>query len=448
MKRAIILGVGFTLLGFLLPPVISLEVEYPACVTNCTQAVLECDPTNAICICTASPLLKQGIIACVKDNCTVKQGFSAAGAISLMCHVPVRSRSEAITATTATSGVLSFIATSMRTSVALSQGSFGLDDASAIVAELAGISFTVVVFYQSLIGLGKDTYTVDPEDIYPFLKLTYYGQGIYFWCSGFTKLCFLFFFLRIFPSQRTRMFCFIGIVASVLYTLAYSIAAWLQCKPISASWEAWDGEHGEPDYCINLNTFWYAASGVNIALDLVIAAIPIPELVTLNLSWRKKGSLIAIFGVGFITIMVSCVRLPTLHTYGNTYNPLWNHSWGNLVSTVELNVGVICICLPSFRRFFQRFIPKLCGGTSTPDSNYRHYDDDHTPRKRRIHRDSDLFNTVTKAGDTRVVTVQEDDDDEIELMELGKGTGRTASIEGSTESQQDMYEGPEQQHQG
>lgn len=88
-----------------------------------------------------------------------------------MCNAPVRSRSETITAITATSGILAFLATVIRLSVALSQNTFGLDDASAIVAELTGITFTSFVFYLSLIGFGRDTWTVDPNQLYIFQKV-------------------------------------------------------------------------------------------------------------------------------------------------------------------------------------------------------------------------------------------------------------------------------------
>ena len=63
------------------------------------------------------------------------------------------------------------MATIMRTSVAISQNTFGLDDASAIVAEAACIPFTICVFYLSLNGFGQDTWTVDPETLYIFQKV-------------------------------------------------------------------------------------------------------------------------------------------------------------------------------------------------------------------------------------------------------------------------------------
>lgn len=99
---------------------------------------------------------------------------AAANATSVMCNAPVRSRSNTIMLFTSLSASLAFIATCVRISVALFQGSFGLDDASAIIAELTNIPFTVFVAYLSSIGFGRDTWTVDPEKLYTFQKVSCY----------------------------------------------------------------------------------------------------------------------------------------------------------------------------------------------------------------------------------------------------------------------------------
>lgn len=135
-----------------------------------------------------------------------------------------------------------------------------------------------------------------------------------------------------------------------------------------------------------------------------------------------------------------------------------------MVSAVELNVGIICICMPSFRRFMQRFLPAFCGGTTHSDS-YKNYDDDQTPpnrlesgpkgaraaRKKKSSLDSDLLNTITKTVDTRVgvVTVKEEEEDEIRLVELQnkKKNDATGSV-GSAEGQESLYSGYKKQHQG
>jgi hypothetical protein len=88
-----------------------------------------------------------------------------------------------------------------------------------------------------------------------------------------------------------------GVGVSVLYTIGFAATMTFACRPISAVWTSWDGTR-TPDYCINQNTFYLVAAALNIGLDLAIVLIPIPELIKLNLSSRKKGFLSAIFGVG------------------------------------------------------------------------------------------------------------------------------------------------------
>lgn len=90
------------------------------------------------------------------------------------------------------------------------------------------------------------------------------------------------------------------------------------------------------------------------------------------------------------------------------------------------------------------------------ESTPKQYNDDDTPPNRlesgpkgprkKCQVDSDLFNTITKTIDTRIVTVKDDEDDEIRLMELKKGKDE-ASIGGSTKNEEDTYDGYKRKHQ-
>jgi hypothetical protein len=127
-------------------------------------------------------------------------------------------------------------------------------------------------------------------------------------------------FLRIFPAKRTRRFVCIGIVLSVLLPIAFGLPMVFACRPISGAyailevhaclysssltsyvvsgaWTSWDAET-PVDHCINQFVFWLVAAGYNIFVDIYIVVIPIPELLKLNLSTRKKTMLLAIFSTG------------------------------------------------------------------------------------------------------------------------------------------------------
>jgi hypothetical protein len=66
-----------------------------------------------------------------------------------------------------------------------------------------------------------------------------------------------------------------------------------QCIPIQSIWNP-----TLPKKCINVNTFSITTSAVNTALDVVIIVIPLPELNTLNLQWKKKIGVFTVFLTG------------------------------------------------------------------------------------------------------------------------------------------------------
>jgi hypothetical protein len=145
--------------------------------------------------------------------------------------------------------------------------------------------------------------------------VVYISQISYFLCTGLTKLCFLFLFLRIFPLKVVRRWCFVGIGLSVVYVVGFGLTMVFACWPIqgkadlsplpaipdqnTAIWTGWSKEEA-PRYCINQNAFFLYASGVNIGIDILIGLIPLPHLWKLNLSLNKKSMLTAIFSVGFM----------------------------------------------------------------------------------------------------------------------------------------------------
>lgn len=61
------------------------------------------------------------------------------------------------------------------------------------------------------------------------------------------------------------------------------------CHPVAYFWDR--DLHGQ---CLDVNALAYANSGMSIAQDLIIIALPLPVLTKLNMSMKKK------IGVGFM----------------------------------------------------------------------------------------------------------------------------------------------------
>jgi hypothetical protein len=280
--------------------------------------------------------------------------------------------------------------------------------------------------------------------------------------------------LRIFPDKRTQRTIWFFIVFSIFYTIGFTLTMVFCNKPISTYWTSWDGEQGHiPDYAINLNTFYLVAAGFNIGLDLAIVIIPLPELLKLKLSVRKKIFLMMIFSVGAVyvilppshrvnnslitfasysTIVISCIRLTAIATYAKSTNPMYDNLMSGTYSIIEANVGIICVCMPSFRRFLTILIPN-CFNSSQSDSSYKNYEGDGTPNARmstgkksrkKSTMNGSLFETNigNNSVDSRIGggARRMDSEDEIRLVDM-KGDGRAAIRKSAVESEGSLNDG-------
>ena len=113
-----------------------------------------------------------------------------------------------------------------------------------------------------------------------------------------------------------------------------------------------------------------------------------------------------------------------------TYDTLASVVWSN----VELNVGVICVCMPTFRRFFALILPRLCGSA---ENNLSIHGDRQEPKdpsssgkkiskKKNTLPDSLFASTIMKTVDTRVSSMKPEED-ELQLVELAANNAATES---------------------
>lgn len=69
---------------------------------------------------------------------------------------------------------------------------------------------------------------------------------------------------------------------------------------------------------------------------------------------------------------MSGLRLRSLILFdSNDINPTWNYVEVSIWSTIEINVGIICVCLPTLRLLLVKLFPRLFG---TVRSGGRYYD--------------------------------------------------------------------------
>lgn len=245
-----------------------------------------------------------------------------------------------------------------------------LDDWFIMATLAAGIPSTIMTVHgMTSNGLGKDIWTLKPVQITNFIHTFYAIEILYFAQVAIMKLSLLAFYARIFPAPKIRKIIYATALVDLVYGTVFVIMATFQCQPVSFYWKNWDGEH--TGTCLNVNNIGWANAVISIALDLWMIGIPLSQLYGLQLHWKKKFGVMIMFLVGTFVTVISAIRLQGLVNFANSANPTWDNFETGLWSTVEINIGIICCCLPNIRLLLVRLFPKYLGSTQGKDTkNY------------------------------------------------------------------------------
>lgn len=222
------------------------------------------------------------------------------------------------------------------------------DDPLIILALLASIAYTVLGWFLANIGFGSDIWTVHAEDIPILLKGFYTGFIIYGFARFFVRTSILLFYLRIFsiPLARPLIIASLALDAAIAIVVVTTMS--FQCTPVSYYWTQYeDGEH--TGFCVSRLAITWTAAILSIAFDLWIILLPLPFVVRLKLSWQKRVVVSIMFAVGVCVLIISFIRLPTISKFIYSTNQTVDTVPLAMWTGVEMNVAIICACLPSLR---------------------------------------------------------------------------------------------------
>lgn len=257
------------------------------------------------------------------------------------------------------------------------------------------------------------------------------------------KTSILVFYLRLSKNTqqvlRITSWVVLGIVniAGVVLTLLNIF----QCRPIQAAFSLDSGQ----TQCIPLLTEFICSAPVNIVTDLAILALPIPVLTGMRLPKRQKYILVFTFSLGVFVTIVDVVRIyylqqaitsrPTTGTssdpdaiFGDSHDFAWNASLSLMWSAVEVNVGMICACIPTLKPLIIKILPAFIidpdGTQNSNISTYATESEKDNATGLRSTNDPPSFRE-TAAQETSAATClpgqahsSNDDNDEIDMMEF------------------------------
>ncbi|KAH6884932.1 hypothetical protein B0T10DRAFT_577330 [Thelonectria olida] len=249
------------------------------------------------------------------------------------------------------------------------RNTFGVDDVLLIIAWLGSITIQALTLRSFVEGwMGVHAWEI------PFAKFqkavfwaNYINSIVYTVPTCLSKIVILLFMLEINSNQpwyRWTVFITMFVVAGS--SIGIFFASVFPCTPLHKAWDL--SLAPEVGSCIDRPAMFQATAGLGVATDVIILAIPIPMVVGLQLSVKKKIALLLLFAIGSATVITSMVRLALLKFQLDKIDTTWGggpiHAWIG----VEANLLIMCACLSTLRHFVKTVAPRLLSstrGTST-----------------------------------------------------------------------------------
>ncbi|PTB45052.1 uncharacterized protein TrAFT101_000523 [Trichoderma asperellum] len=339
-------------------------IALPLCALNCVT--IACSKLDISCICK-NVEQPSHTLSCLKSSCSFSDSLLTMSLAKDSCGSPVRDRSGrfkvmnySLGFTTLTIAVIRFASKFL---FSIRQG-FGPDDWALFAAAFIGIpciAFNVWGLIDN--GLGKDIWTLAPSTISKLAQWFVAMEVFYVVIMTVIKTSLMLFYLDLFTGTQFRKLIWGTVILLAASCVSFVIGTLVQCVPLEFTWEQFDGSDSAQGQCINVNAFGWANAAVNIAIDFWLLAIPLIQLYKLDTHWKRKLSAASMFLTAVIATIISIVRLQSLFHFGNSANPTWDHWNVAYWSTVEVNVSIICTCLPSIRLILAHLFPRVIGSS-------------------------------------------------------------------------------------
>ncbi|KAF2649439.1 hypothetical protein K491DRAFT_549366, partial [Lophiostoma macrostomum CBS 122681] len=155
------------------------------------------------------------------------------------------------------------------------------------------------------------------------------------------KISMLHLYKTLFRNKKMDYVVYMVGALTVSYWLATVITAFTICRPFAYNWN----KITIAGRCGDIVAYYLSTAILNLLIDVVIVALPLPILWGLQMNIARKISLTFIFSMGALICgisMVRCYAINNLNFSDVTYHVVLD----TVVTALEPVLGVINACLP------------------------------------------------------------------------------------------------------
>ncbi|KAL8302747.1 hypothetical protein RB597_002894 [Gaeumannomyces tritici] len=218
-----------------------------------------------------------------------------------------------------------------------------LDDWVSIPALLLSISYAATGLVMAQHGGGYHVWEITANDLMGFNKGLYADTLVYGPNSFFTKITLILMVTRVFAtSRKTVIVGHVFIVLMLCYYLPVLIIKAQICRPIEGFWD-----EAVRSSCFNQRAVFVADTVMSALSDTAVLCLPIPLVLTLRMTWKKRLRVLVMLSAGGVATAFSIARLVLVfQLQGSSDDPV-DFVRFNLLGTAEISIGVICGCFPA-----------------------------------------------------------------------------------------------------
>lgn len=250
------------------------------------------------------------------------------------------------------------------------------DDWWILAAWIFSAGFSIAICVAVSEGLGKHNVDIPDSEKDNLRHAQYAFSILYNPCLMLTKTSIIVFYLSVMSEDVDPVFKWCNWITLAITNIAGTALTFLnifQCSPVSAGYR-WPIPTDAK--CTDIVTLYLSSAPVNIITDLALLFLPMPILTGLRLPKKQKIILIVTFSAGAFVAVVDVVRIAYLQdaaidrlsvTNGGgsgqriveSTDFTWYASLSFMWSAIEVNIGLICACVPSLKPLFLKFAPSF-----------------------------------------------------------------------------------------
>ena len=229
----------------------------------------------------------------------------------------------------------------------------GRDDWLIVLALIFALAVDVLIFVSIADGGGRHSFMIDPGNM--TLQTNLAAAWMLTTTLTLARLSIIALYLRIFSTLRTFrkvLHATAGFV--IIIMLACTLLYTFSCRPVSYYWD----KKIPGGRCLDQKKLLAAECGVSGVTGFWVLVLPIPAIRRLQTSFRRKAILIGLFALGAFVCVTSLIRIEFIVGI-DANDQHWSMVPFSIWIALEVNVGIVAVCLPTFMPLFKAWRPKL-----------------------------------------------------------------------------------------